>query len=76
MDVPCFKCELRTVGCHSKCEQYKLFKVEVERRKEKIRKSKEGNTFATSFVFDMMGKNSKRGGRTVGRKKDVHKKNN
>lgn len=43
MDVrksPCYKCEFRTVGCHSKCEPYLTWKSFVNERAEKIAKER------------------------------------
>ena len=30
MKVPCKNCELREVGCHSRCDAYLLYKKEME----------------------------------------------
>lgn len=32
--ISCYKCEERYIGCHGKCEKYKEFKKEIERRKK------------------------------------------
>lgn len=34
MTTPCYGCEQRTCGCHSKCERYMEYKDERERAKK------------------------------------------
>lgn len=33
MDSPCYKCSLRYLGCHGKCEKYQEYKKELRRVK-------------------------------------------
>ena len=37
-DNPCYECTERKLGCHSKCEKYKIFRIKIEemRNKEKL----------------------------------------
>ena len=37
---PCKECEERKVGCHAKCEDYKEWKAEYEKAKERDNKSR------------------------------------
>ena len=30
MEVPCYNCEKRTSGCHSKCEEYKEYNLKIK----------------------------------------------
>lgn len=39
-NAPCYKCELRTVGCHSKCDKYKLWKIFINKTSDNISKNK------------------------------------
>lgn len=41
MNVPCFNCERREMGCHSACEDYKIFQTENEKRKAAEREESE-----------------------------------
>lgn len=38
---PCYKCEDREVGCHSKCERYIDFSTKHQEENEAIRRAKE-----------------------------------
>lgn len=40
MKGPCYKCENRSVGCHSTCERYISFSRQEYLRKEAIYRSK------------------------------------
>lgn len=44
----CYNCKDRYVGCHSKCDRYKEFKIKKAEENESIRKSKliEGDHYA------------------------------
>lgn len=35
--MSCYKCEKRALGCHSSCEEYKSFREEKDKQKEKMR---------------------------------------
>ena len=37
--VSCYKCADREIGCHSKCERYKEFKVRLVSRNTKINRN-------------------------------------
>ena len=37
---PCYKCNLRAMGCHSDCVKYKGWKSQLDRRNDQIRKDK------------------------------------
>jgi len=44
LNVPCKDCELRTLGCHIKCERYKDWKIEREKHILKRYKEKKNKT--------------------------------
>lgn len=37
---PCYKCELRTIGCHTNCDKYKDWKAEMNELSQNAFKSK------------------------------------
>jgi len=39
-DTPCYNCEDRYAGCHSKCDNYKKFKENLEEDKRLKREAK------------------------------------
>ena len=41
LEVPCYQCKERYVGCHGKCERYAAFNVKNIERREKIFQDKE-----------------------------------
>ena len=46
MTNPCYNCEKRVVGCHSSCIDYKSFREEKDRLKNKIRAEKATHNYA------------------------------
>lgn len=32
--TPCKNCDRRQVGCHSKCDNYRLFREQIDKKKE------------------------------------------
>lgn len=38
---PCKDCELRAIGCHSDCSDYKEWRTELDRKNAQIHKSKQ-----------------------------------
>ena len=48
MKNPCYKCEERIVGCHSSCEKYKSFRIELEEEKKKIVAGKQIQSYTDS----------------------------
>lgn len=41
MKVPCYGCEERQVGCHSKCEKYIAYRKALDAKNEMIRREKD-----------------------------------
>lgn len=41
MNDPCYKCEERTVICHSVCDKYKKFRAKKDAENEKLKKFRE-----------------------------------
>lgn len=41
LDVPCFKCNERYVGCHGKCEKYADFVERNKKRREEMFRAKD-----------------------------------
>lgn len=55
MKCPCNKCDDRFVGCHASCSDYKEWKLEQEKRNEKIRKEVE----AESLYYETINPSSR-----------------
>lgn len=49
MNVPCYGCERREIGCHSSCDDYMDFTVEKERKKEAEYQANLANGLATAY---------------------------
>ncbi len=45
-DCPCQGCTERYSGCHSECDRYKLFRVELDDYNRRLRKYHQGDTFS------------------------------
>lgn len=43
MNVPCYNCPDRCVGCHSTCEKYKAFRAVCDKANEARRKENSAN---------------------------------
>lgn len=56
---PCRDCTNRYVGCHSKCDNYKAFRAEVDEYNEKKGKQSQTTYDLQSFYFES-GKNNNR----------------
>lgn len=39
-NAPCYECQLRTLGCHDKCEKYQYYKLKNEEMKKKQQETK------------------------------------
>lgn len=53
MLAPCYKCEDRSVRCHSTCEKYKAFAQEREKIREQKAKEREMDSFYGDVIrFD------------------------
>lgn len=53
MKVPCYKCEDRSIRCHSTCEKYKAFAENREKIREQKAKEREMDSFYGEIVrFD------------------------
>lgn len=53
MLAPCYKCEDRSVRCHSTCEKYKAFAKERENYRKQQAEEREMNSFYGEIVrFD------------------------
>ena len=52
MKVPCFNCELRTQNCHSRCDDYKEYRKEVDKVREKRRNYSNDAYLYRSLVND------------------------
>ena len=52
MKVPCFNCELRTQNCHSRCDDYKEYRKEVDKVREKRRNHSEEAYLYRAYVND------------------------
>lgn len=52
MNVPCYGCEKRAVGCHSSCGDYKEFQVRNEKRKEAEHEASEYYNTMKSYRVD------------------------
>lgn len=57
MISPCKDCTKRCAGCHSNCEEYKTFTLDVVNRKSWV---KEKNKRVTGFSDSMLIRMSKR----------------
>ena len=49
MNVPCYGCERREIGCHSSCDDYTIFTAEKERKKEAEYKTNLARGLATAY---------------------------
>ncbi len=52
MNVPCYRCDERKVGCHPECEKYKEYIAENEKRKEEHRKNYAVNDVLYAYKKD------------------------
>lgn len=52
MNVPCYQCDEREVGCHSECGKYKEYIAENEQRKEEHRKNYAVNDVLYAYKKD------------------------
>lgn len=60
MEVPCYNCEKRTLGCHSKCEEYKGYAQKNMDNNEKRRESHVKRKLVEDFEFGIKTKMLKR----------------
>lgn len=49
---PCHNCEERHKGCHSHCENYKVWKAEWQKKKEKLDGIAERERMLNEFAAD------------------------
>lgn len=65
MITPCMGCEIRSIGCHSTCEKYRMWAQDRKERMEKIHNQKtidnkvESHAFNTHHKIKRSGKKSK-----------------
>lgn len=48
--TPCYKCDSRHVGCHSKCGKYIEWSAKNEKMREKIHKEKEADAMYLEHI--------------------------
>lgn len=60
MNVPCYGCDEREVGCHSECEKYKEYIAENEKRKEEHRKNYAVNDVLYAYKKDKYSRSTGR----------------
>ncbi len=46
---PCFGCNERHEICHSNCDKYKAWKIDHDKKSEKIRKARIADTIADQY---------------------------
>ena len=51
MTCKCKDCDKRTLGCHSTCEDYKAFKAENEKRRERANNHYEYWAYKTQQII-------------------------
>ena len=49
---PCYQCTKRYVGCHSKCEEYRVWAHKVLELHKSIREQKLARYLADEYVYD------------------------
>ena len=55
----CYKCERRTMNCHSTCEDYHKLQKANEERAKAIRKAKDKNNLIDGYVSDQKSRQLK-----------------
>lgn len=50
---PCYKCEERAMGCHSRCEKYKAWKAWWDEAQKERRRQEEGIQSVINSELDM-----------------------
>lgn len=53
LDSPCHRCNMRFLGCHSKCKDYKEYRDELARRSELKRKADDEYAFNIAIQMNI-----------------------
>lgn len=48
--APCYQCEDRVVGCHAKCEKYKVYQAILKKEKTAIQKAYKSERRTEDYV--------------------------
>lgn len=48
---PCYKCERRSINCHSNCDEYIDFRVDMDEYNKMVYKTKEKNRVMEDYIF-------------------------
>lgn len=51
---PCYKCNDRTIYCHSECEKYKSWRTKLTQANETLRKSQEAQRRLDEYEVNML----------------------
>jgi hypothetical protein len=51
-DNPCFECKKRCIGCHSDCNEYRLYRAELNERNKIIKKAKNAERIMRDYRVD------------------------
>ncbi len=60
MKNPCYNCQKRVVGCHSTCDDYKSFREEKDKLKQKIKKEQFADAYISQRQCKKMGEIAER----------------
>lgn len=56
----CYNCEKRKVGCHSSCEDYKQFKINLEANNSARKKAKDAELFYDQVRYNNLSRTTKK----------------
>lgn len=57
---PCLNCEKRIVGCHGSCEDYKVFRKDLDAQNKRRREEKQKVRCVDDYCFETKGRRCKR----------------
>ena len=60
MKNPCYNCQKRAVGCHSSCDDYKSFREEKDKLKQKIKEEQFADAYILQRQYKKMGEIAER----------------
>lgn len=59
MNAPCYKCEKREPGCHSKCHAYREFRTKLDDINKKRLKALEFDSYMAETVIQRVDKSKR-----------------